>query len=115
MGSEWTSADLDYHGSITLDPEHCEAAGIYPLEFVEKWNKNAGARISTSVIFGDRGSRCCIKWSGGANLSDRRSTHHCSIRAPRKIAASPESCANLMREILIRRGDDGSAGIFRCR
>ena len=25
------------------------------------------------------------------------------------------SCANLMREILIRGGDDGSAGIFRCR
>jgi len=47
--------DLDYHGSITLDPEHCEAAGIYPLEFVDIWNKNSGARISTYVVFGDRG------------------------------------------------------------
>jgi len=34
-GIRVTSADLDYHGSITLDPEHCEAAGIYPLEFVD--------------------------------------------------------------------------------
>ena len=25
------------------------------------------------------------------------------------------SCRFLMREILIRRGDDGAAGIFRCR
>jgi aspartate 1-decarboxylase len=55
-----TDADLDYHGSITLDPEHCEAAGIHPLEFVEIWNKNTGARLSTFVIFGDAGSRCCI-------------------------------------------------------
>jgi aspartate 1-decarboxylase len=59
-GIKVTSADLDYHGSITLDPEHCEAAGIYPLEFVEIWNKNSGSRISTYVIYGVRGSRCCI-------------------------------------------------------
>jgi aspartate 1-decarboxylase len=59
-GIKVTNADLDYHGSITLDPEHCKAAGIYPLEFVEIWNKNSGARISTYVIFGTAGSRCCI-------------------------------------------------------
>ncbi len=59
-GIRVTNADLDYHGSITLDPDHCEAAGIYPLEFVEIWNKNSGARISTYVIFGAPGSRCCI-------------------------------------------------------
>jgi aspartate 1-decarboxylase len=55
-----TEANLHYHGSITLDPDHCEAAGILPLEFVEIWNKNSGARISTYVILGQRGSRCCI-------------------------------------------------------
>jgi aspartate 1-decarboxylase len=59
-GLRVTGADLDYHGSITLDPEHCRLAGIYPLEFVEIWNKNSGARISTYVIFGEPGSRCCI-------------------------------------------------------
>ena len=59
-GIRVTEANLDYHGSITLDPEHCEAAGILPLEFVEIWNKNSGARISTYVILGGRGSRCCI-------------------------------------------------------
>ncbi|MGX5829283.1 aspartate 1-decarboxylase [Mesorhizobium sp. 43Arga] len=55
-----TEANLDYHGSITLDPDHCEAAGILPMEFVEIWNKNSGERISTYVILGERGSRCCI-------------------------------------------------------
>ncbi|BAT60135.1 aspartate 1-decarboxylase 2 precursor [Variibacter gotjawalensis] len=55
-----TDANLNYHGSITLDPDHCEQAGILPLEFVEIWNKNSGNRISTYVIFGDRGSRCCV-------------------------------------------------------
>ncbi|WP_026622737.1 aspartate 1-decarboxylase (plasmid) [Ensifer sp. WSM1721] len=55
-----TEANLNYHGSITLDPEHCEQAAILPMEFVEIWNKNSGARISTYVILGERGSRCCI-------------------------------------------------------
>ena len=55
-----TDADLDYQGSVTLDPDHCEAVGILPLEFVEIWNKNSGARITTYVIWGSRGSRCCV-------------------------------------------------------
>jgi aspartate 1-decarboxylase len=59
-GIRVTESNLDYHGSITLDPAHCEAAGIFPLEFVEIWNKNSGARITTYVILGQRGSRCCI-------------------------------------------------------
>ena len=59
-GIRVTNADLNYHGSITLDPVQCEQAGIYPMEFVEIWNKNSGARITTYVIFGQEGSRCCI-------------------------------------------------------
>ncbi len=55
-----TGCDLNYHGSITLDPEICREAGILPLEFVYIWNKNTGERISTYVIFGEPGSRCCI-------------------------------------------------------
>jgi len=59
-GLRVTGADITYHGSITLDPEHCAEAGIYPLEFVNIWNKNTGARISTYVIYGKAGSCCCI-------------------------------------------------------
>jgi aspartate 1-decarboxylase len=60
MEGNVTEANLNCHGSITLDPDHCEEAGILPMEFVEIWNKNSGARISTYVILGERGSRCCI-------------------------------------------------------
>lgn len=59
-GIHVTEANLHYHGSITLDPDHCHEAGVLPMEFVEIWNKNSGARISTYVIFGARGSRCCV-------------------------------------------------------
>ena len=59
-GIRVTGCELDYHGSITLDPELCQRAGIYPLEFVYIWNKNSGHRISTYVIHGEPGSRCCI-------------------------------------------------------
>lgn len=70
-GLHVTGADLDYHGSITLDPDHCEAAGILPMEFVEIWNKNSGARISTYVIYGERGSRCCILNGAAARTCQR--------------------------------------------
>ena len=59
-GLRVTGADLHYEGSIALDPDHYEAAGILPYEFVEIWNKTTGSRISTYVIPGERGSRCCI-------------------------------------------------------
>ncbi|PBB77599.1 aspartate 1-decarboxylase [Mesorhizobium sp. WSM3879] len=55
-----TDADLNYHGSITLDPDHCDEARIFPMEFVEIWNKATGSRISTYVIYGERGTRCCV-------------------------------------------------------
>jgi aspartate 1-decarboxylase len=59
-GIRVTESDLNYHGSITLDPIHCEAAGILPMEFVDIWNKQSGARISTYVIYGTRGANECI-------------------------------------------------------
>ena len=59
-GIRVTQAELNYHGSLTLDPIQCRQAGIYPLEFVNIWNKNNGSRITTYVIYGVPGSRCCI-------------------------------------------------------
>ena len=59
-GIRVTGCELDYHGSISLDPEVCRRAGIFPLEFVHVWNKNSGHRIETYVIYGEAGSRCCI-------------------------------------------------------
>lgn len=70
-GIRVTGADLEYHGSITLDPDHCEKAGILPMEYVEIWNKNSGARISTYVIYGKRGSGCCILNGAAARTCQR--------------------------------------------
>lgn len=63
-----TGADIDYHGSISLDPEICDRAGILPLEFVNVWNKRNGSRISTYVVYGEAGSRCCVL-NGAAALT----------------------------------------------
>ena len=70
-GIRVTGADLHYHGSITLDPEHGAAAGLFPMEFVEIWNKNSGARITTYVIYGQPGSRCCILNGAAARTCQR--------------------------------------------
>jgi len=68
-GIHVTEANLHYHGSITLDPDQCHEAGILPMEFVEIWNKSSGARISTYVIFGAPGSRCCVLNGAAARTS----------------------------------------------
>ena len=51
-----TEADLNYIGSITLDPELIEAAGLIIGEKVQIVNCNNGERIETYVIEGNRGS-----------------------------------------------------------
>jgi aspartate 1-decarboxylase len=51
-----TDAHLDYEGSITIDPELLEAAGIVPYEKVQVVNVNNGSRLETYVIEGTRGN-----------------------------------------------------------
>lgn len=51
-----TGADLDYIGSITLDPELIEAASLVIGEKVQVVNINNGERLETYVIAGDKGS-----------------------------------------------------------
>lgn len=70
-GLRVTGCELHYHGSITLDPDHCALADICPLEFVEIWNKNTGARIETYVIYGEAGSGCCILNGAAARTCSR--------------------------------------------
>jgi aspartate 1-decarboxylase len=51
-----TQANLDYIGSITIDPLLLEAAGIYPHTLVDVVNISSGSRIQTYVIEGPKGS-----------------------------------------------------------
>lgn len=56
-----TGADLHYEGSVTLDPDLMDAAGIIEHEAVHIWNVNNGERFETYTINGERGSGvCCI-------------------------------------------------------
>ena len=51
-----TGADLNYEGSIAIDPILLEAADIMPNEQVHVLNVNNGSRIITYAIAADRGS-----------------------------------------------------------
>ena len=51
-----TRADLDYVGSITIDPVLIEAAGFLENEKIDIYDVTNGARISTYVIPGTPGS-----------------------------------------------------------
>jgi aspartate 1-decarboxylase len=51
-----TQADLDYEGSVTIDEDLMDAAGIWNYEAVHIWNITRGTRLQTYAIKGKRGS-----------------------------------------------------------
>jgi aspartate 1-decarboxylase len=60
-----TDANLNYEGSLSIDPVLMKAADILPFEKVDVVNINTGARFSTYVIKGQTGSgEVCL--NGGA-------------------------------------------------
>lgn len=62
-----TEANVNYVGSITIDPQLLEQVGMLPLEEVDIINLNNGNRFSTYVIPGESGKgEICP--NGGAAL-----------------------------------------------
>ena len=53
-----TEANLNYMGSITLDEDLMDAAGLIAGEKVQVLDNNNGERFETYVIRGQRGSGC---------------------------------------------------------
>jgi aspartate 1-decarboxylase len=53
-----TEANLDYTGSVSIDPVLCEAAGLLEFEKVDVLDIDNGARLTTYVIFGQPGEVC---------------------------------------------------------
>tara|TARA_B110000091_G_scaffold126043_1_gene135386 strand:+ start:1994 stop:2344 length:351 start_codon:yes stop_codon:yes gene_type:complete len=51
-----TQADLNYVGSVTIDEDLLDAAGLVEGEKVQIVNVNNGERIETYTIIGERGS-----------------------------------------------------------
>lgn len=51
-----THADVDYEGSVTIDAELLEAAGMLEHEEVHVWNVTRGTRLVTYTLAGEKGS-----------------------------------------------------------
>ncbi len=65
-----TGADLEYEGSITIDPLLMAAADILPYEAVDVWNVTYGTRFQTYAIEGQPGSgTICINGAAARLVS----------------------------------------------
>ena len=51
-----TDACLEYEGSVTVDSDLLDAAGILEFEAVHIWNVTTGSRLTTYALCGPRGS-----------------------------------------------------------
>ena len=67
-----TQANVDYEGSITIDTELMDAAGILQYELVQVLDITNGARLETYAIEGTRGSGdVCVNGAAGLLVRDR--------------------------------------------
>jgi aspartate 1-decarboxylase len=56
-----TETEVQYEGSLTLDAELMDAAGMVPYERIEVYDVDNGNRFATYLIEGRRGSgECCV-------------------------------------------------------
>ena len=63
-----TEANLDYNGSITIDEDLIDRAGLWPGERVLVVDNTNGARLETYVMVGDRGSGVICMNGAAAHL-----------------------------------------------
>lgn len=64
-----TDSNVDYEGSITLDKDLMEAAGLIPYEEVHVWNVANGERLVTYAIEGERGTgTVCINGAAARRI-----------------------------------------------
>ena len=65
-----TEAMLHYEGSITVDKDLMDAAGLVEYEQVHIWNVNNGNRFTTYVIDGEPGSGViCLNGAAARQVS----------------------------------------------
>ncbi len=65
-----TQADLHYKGSLTLDRDLMDAAGMLDYEQVQVLNITTGARFATYIIEGERGSGVICLNGAAARLGE---------------------------------------------
>ena len=65
-----TDARLDYEGSVTIDRDLLDAAGIVEYEAVDIWNVTNGARLTTYALSGPCGSHIvCVNGAAAHHAS----------------------------------------------
>ncbi|MEO7032858.1 MAG: aspartate 1-decarboxylase [Polyangiaceae bacterium] len=64
-----THADLAYEGSVTIDADLLDAAGIIPYEAIHIWNATQGTRLMTYALEGPRGSGAICVNGAAAHLN----------------------------------------------
>ena len=65
-----TQADPDYEGSVTIDEDLMDAAGILVGEAVHIWNVTQGSRLMTYALKGPRGSGVICANGAAAKLNN---------------------------------------------
>jgi aspartate 1-decarboxylase len=63
-----TEANLNYRGSLTIDPLLMKAARMLPYEEIHVLNINTGARFTTYLLEGEPGSGVCCLNGAAARL-----------------------------------------------
>ena len=84
-----TEADLEYEGSLTLDPDDMEAVGIVQYEKILVADVENGNRFETYAIAGRRGSHVCCLNGAAAHLGkvgDRLIVMSCAEVSPEESA-----------------------------
>ncbi len=85
-------AELDYIGSITIDEELMEQAGIYEYEKVQIADVDNGSRFETYVIAGERGSgMICLNGAAAhmVSIGDKIIIMAYAMMTPEELEANP--------------------------
>ena len=76
-----TGADLEYEGSVTLDPHLMDAADILHNERVEIYDITNGNRFATYAIPGHPGAgEVCLNGAAAHQVTTWRPRHHLYLR-----------------------------------
>ena len=65
-----TDKNLRYEGSLELDGDLMQAAGLFPAEVIQVVNVNNGARFETYVTRAEAGSGVCVLNGAAARLGE---------------------------------------------
>lgn len=88
-----TQCDVEYVGSITIDQNLLEAAGIIDGELVHVWNVNNGERLETYAIPGEPGS--------GIICLNGAAAHKCNVGDKVIIAAFCLTDEPIQRKVVL--------------